>query len=232
MSENIKLVKYIYYGFYAKALATLTKQLSREGFLLLDAGCGGERVSVNMEKAVNNAQRIAVDLLCSNLRACRRQNRASAFVLADLSNLPFKADVFDGIMCINVIEHIDDKKGVFREFSRITKKAGFFVGCTTNVLNPLLWIDTNLPSIAAPLVMKFSGEYYGHRHNRFSPLTLNKTLKESAYSVNYWIIGQPQFYYTRLIRLLQYSWLFFSMMTKRKPLIFMNEMLVWKAIRI
>lgn len=231
MSENIKLIKYIYYGHYAEALATLTKQLSRESSLLLDAGCGGERVSVNMEKAVNNARRVAVDLLHSNLRACRRQNRASAFVLADLNNLPFKKDVFDGIMCINVIEHIEDKKGALREFSRVTQKGGFFVGCTTNVLNPLLWIDANLSLIAAPLVKKFSGAYYGHRHNRFSPLTLNKTLKESAYSVNYWIIGQPQFYYTNWIRLLQYLWLFFNKMTKRKPLIFFNEMLVWKAIR-
>ncbi len=220
------------YPYYAWTLAAVTQNLCHKEYLLLDAGCGGDNVSINLEQAVNGAERVAVDLFRTNLKASRNHGRASAFVLADITYLPFKDGTFDGVLCVNVIEHIENKSGVVSEFARTTRKGGFFVGCSTNLLNPLLWMDSNLSLITAPLVAKFSGAYYGHRHKRFSPSSLNKTLRTFDYSADYWIIGEPQFYYTNWYALLERLWFAFNWLTKSKPFVFLKEMLIWKAIRI
>ncbi|MEA3471123.1 MAG: class I SAM-dependent methyltransferase, partial [Thermodesulfobacteriota bacterium] len=45
-------------------------------------------------------------------------------VVADAMNLPFRSDVFERIMCSEVIEHLPDDKRALKEFARIMKKSG------------------------------------------------------------------------------------------------------------
>lgn len=49
--------------------------------------------------------------------------------------LPFKAEIFDGINLIEVIEHIEHQPQLIREIGRLVKKGGVVIISTPNVLN-------------------------------------------------------------------------------------------------
>jgi SAM-dependent methyltransferase len=214
------------YTHYGLLLAKIVRGISNSKYRLLDAGCGNDELSVNID--VMGAERIGIDISLANIRSSKRVSKAADYVLADLTKLPFKDNSFNGVICINVIEHIEDKALASSELARATKKGGFFVGCTTSLVSPVLWVDSKLPIIAKPLVSRFAGAHY-ERHGRFTPAGLTNTLSRSGYSVDYWIIGHPQFTHNLWLERL---WVIFNRVTKKKPLLYLNEMLVWRGIRI
>lgn len=150
--KNLPSTRFLYYGC---VLRVLIKNLSDHKCLLLIAGCGGSIVGVSMEQVVNGAETIGVDISRANVQASKRHLRHTTYVVADLTHLPFRDKVFSGVVCINVIEHIDNKKAVAYEFARSTREGGFFVGSTTNLFNPALCFDAKMPIIAKFVVAKF-----------------------------------------------------------------------------
>jgi hypothetical protein len=148
-------------------------------------------------------------------------------------------------MSVSVLEHVDDKYVAMNEFARVTKKGGFFVGCSTNVLNPILWFDAHCTSLMKPLVSKIvPGEY--DRHSRFSPSSLIDTLESSGYNLDgYYLLGDALFvkkdmslqslgkrqYVTKGMSNFIRFWVVIDKITRRKPLLFFKEILVWQANR-
>lgn len=99
---------------------------------LLDAGCGPgrhARALADLGHAV-----AAVDVSTEMLhRAGAMTHRAGdiAFVAADVRQLPFSSDSFDGVVCIEVLEHLpnhlEDADLALAEFARVLRGDGLLV---------------------------------------------------------------------------------------------------------
>lgn len=224
---SLNSYKYINYRFI---LENLVNSCARSGSLLLDAGCGrGGSIICLPDKA----EVVGVDVLRANIVACRQRWRNRSYVAADLTMLPFIEGAFGGALSADVLEHVDDKAAAVNESARITRRGGFFIGCSSNILNPVLWLDAKFPMLMKPLVMKLAEPGHYERHSRFSPSSLTKALNSTGYRMDcLYLLGFPQFSQTRTLPGLARLWVLFDRLTKKKALLYLKEILVWQATRV
>jgi SAM-dependent methyltransferase len=225
----LKSYRFINYRF---VLENLVKLRTKQTGYLLDAGCGkGQSISFTP----NVLEVVGVDVLRSNVIACRRRWKERSYVIADLTMLPFGECSFDGALSVDVLEHVDNKKLAINELARITRNGGFFIGCSSNVMNPVFWLDVKLPVLMKPLVMKLAGPGNYDRHSRFSLSSLNKTLEMARYRLNYlYLFGFPTFSRKTINDQpwIALCWVLFDMLTKKKPLLYLKEIFVWQATKL
>jgi SAM-dependent methyltransferase len=207
------------------------RQLAKNSGYVLDAGCGkGASIFYPPEKL----KIVGVDLLRSNIEASKQLWSERSFIIADLGMLPFIEHAFKGALSADVLEHVDNKVAAMSELARVTESKGFFVGCSSNILNPLLWFDVKFPFLTKPIVTKLMGPGNYDRHSRFSPSTLIKTLNSTGYQMEcLYLLGFPEFSEKRtfLGAGLSRIWTLFDKLTNRKILCYLKEALVWSAIR-
>lgn len=97
------------------------------GQRLLDAGCGRY---LKFSKELSGIARVVGIDLESTLET---DNRSAPFgVRGDLSHLPYPSDSFDMVISRSVVEHLEDPRLVFREFSRVLRPGGKVVIITPN----------------------------------------------------------------------------------------------------
>lgn len=107
----------------------------------LDLGCGNGEYSVFGDENFGGNVLVGLDIDEDLLR----QNAGLKFrVLADAHRLPFRRDVFDLIICREVVEHIKEPKTMFSEASRILNLGGTMVIITPNKLHPLSFLSITL----------------------------------------------------------------------------------------
>jgi SAM-dependent methyltransferase len=224
-------IKMYVFNFYRFTVENLLHSSTKDGYRILDAGCG-KGDSLRDYSKPKNAEVIGVDILRANVVASKRRWRSAGYVVADLAMLPFGEDTFDGTLSVDVMEHVEDKTLVIDELARVTRKGGFFVGCSTNVLNPVLLLDTAFPTLLKPIAMKFSNvAELVPRHSRFGPSSLNRTLIRAGYELDHLaLVGTPPFE-GKKIPWLSYLWIFFDRLTRKKPLLYLKETMVWQATR-
>lgn len=89
------------------------------GGYLLDAGCGEKPYSL-----------IYCDLVDSSLgcdvEVCKHDQRY-VDVFASLDNLPFEGELFDTILCTDVLEHVAESQLAFTELERCLKRGGYLI---------------------------------------------------------------------------------------------------------
>jgi len=93
---------------------------------LAEVCCGrGEAVQL-LGKRFHRA--VGVDISLSMLEAAvRKQDRTRlSFVQGDATRLPLASDVFDAVVMLGGIHHVNDRAGLFREIARILKPGGHF----------------------------------------------------------------------------------------------------------
>jgi SAM-dependent methyltransferase len=97
------------------------------GAWVLDAGCGSD-MPFTREVAPQVRAAVGVDVVRfvperGSALGCR----------ADLHALPFRDGVFDLVISMSVVEHLDDPELVFREFERVLKPGGVLIIQTPNL---------------------------------------------------------------------------------------------------
>ncbi|MDY0130445.1 MAG: class I SAM-dependent methyltransferase [Methanosarcina vacuolata] len=99
------------------------------GSRVLDAGSGNGRY---LGELVRHYNAVGIDISLTALNGSRaqlaRSGRFAEHLGASISDLPFKAQVFDGILCYGVLQHlfIKERESAVKEFSYILRKDGFF----------------------------------------------------------------------------------------------------------
>jgi SAM-dependent methyltransferase len=129
-------------------LPHLVRHLRPEGARVLDLGAGSGSMSQLLHSAGYSVD--ACDLEPGLFRyagvECRR---------ADVSErLPYDDATFDGVVCAEVLEHIDGHERLFREVQRILKPGGVFLFTTPNVMSiksRLSFLWTGFPHSFYPL---------------------------------------------------------------------------------
>lgn len=129
-------------------LPHLRRHLPPPGARVLDLGAGSGSMSQLLAAA--GYQVDACDLEPALFRfptvECRR---------ADLNELlPYDDRAFDGVVCIEVLEHLDGHERLFREVQRVLRPGGVFLFTTPNVMSiksRLSFLWTGFPHSFYPL---------------------------------------------------------------------------------
>lgn len=104
---------------------------------------------------MKNLEYVALDL----------EHRLNTTVRADLSAMPLRSDTFDAIICIHVLEHVDDDRRAMLEIFRVLKPGGWALISVPIRLDEKTYEDATITTPAARKVA--FGEtshvrFYGH----------------------------------------------------------------------
>ena len=116
------------------------KYLDGHGKYLLDAGSGPVQYEEYMTYLKGYQYRVCADISIVALREARKKlGERGLFVVTDVANLPFKTDVFEGVMSMHTIHHLPrkDHRRAYQELYRVTQP-----GHTAVVVNG--WSDPAL----------------------------------------------------------------------------------------
>ena len=88
---------------------------------ILDAGCGTGYIANEIKKSFNGTI-ISFDLDKNRLSIANKYFGLET-IIADINCLPFKDNVFDIALAIEIIEHLPNNKNAFAELRRVVKSA-------------------------------------------------------------------------------------------------------------
>jgi len=102
--------------YIARAHAHVARHLPKSGRYLLDAGSGPVQYDAYLQYSAGYERRVCLDLSFVALKQARARLGARGwYVVADIANLPFKPEAFDGIVSLHTIHHLptDEKPGCY-----------------------------------------------------------------------------------------------------------------------
>ncbi len=101
----------------------------KKGQLILEAGCGPGIYSLYI--ATKGSIVHAVDLNSKKINKAKGLNNILNlnidFREESITNLPYKDNFFDKVLCSEVLEHIKEDKKAMKEISRVTKNKGIII---------------------------------------------------------------------------------------------------------
>lgn len=143
------------------------------GELVLDVGSGSGVISkfISEKNSV-----VSLDISEKCIRNCRKLGLKDG-VVADAIKLPFKDGTFDRIVCVELIEHLDEPQRCISEFRRVLKDDGRLILTTPNYRS--LWPVTEW------LWDRFGrGRDYRKQHiYKFNPSSIKKLLEDSGFHI-------------------------------------------------
>jgi len=102
---------------------------------VLDVGCGWGVWSVALME--NGLKMVAVDLPNEDFFEAHKSAQINDlpidFLIADGQALPFRKDIFDGVIMLDVLEHIPDDTKAMQESKRVIKEDGAVVGTVPTI---------------------------------------------------------------------------------------------------
>ena len=126
----------------------VSRHLAPRGRLLLDAGSGPVQWPEYLDYSRDYDYRVCADISMTALRQARETLRERGlYVVADIANLPFAADAFDGAVSMHTIHHLplQEHKRAYVELNRVLTS-----GRTAVVVNG--WYNPLLMRMAEPLI--------------------------------------------------------------------------------
>lgn len=102
----------------------VNRHLTKEGKFLLDAGSGPIQWPEYMTYSEGYQYRVCADLSITGLREAQTRKPGHVIcVVADIANLPFKDDAFEGSVSMHTIHHVpaSEKKQAYLEIHRTLK---------------------------------------------------------------------------------------------------------------
>jgi SAM-dependent methyltransferase len=95
---------------------------------VLNAGCGAGSLTMRLLDAGYSVTSVdASEAFVERVRglvAARGLAHSAPVAAADLRSLPFEDAAFDGIVCGEVLEHLDEDRAAVREFARVLRPGG------------------------------------------------------------------------------------------------------------
>ncbi len=131
---------------YRRRILTICEYLDpAPGDLILDAGCGEGFVAIVLQHVYGcrvvglDADREILSLGLSR----KKGGGGNSWLVGDATKLPFDEAVFDGVVCSEVLEHLDDDFAAVRELGRVLKPGGALAVTVPCSGYPGLWDPLN-----------------------------------------------------------------------------------------
>ncbi len=87
----------------------VARHLAADGHYLLDAGSGPIQYPEYLEYSKGYRYRVCADISITALKEARKRiGERGLYVVADIADLPFKADAFDGVLSLHTIHHLPE----------------------------------------------------------------------------------------------------------------------------
>jgi len=102
----------------------VNRYIASRGDFLLDAGSGPVQWPEYLTYSAGYRFRVCLDISITALKEARRRLGAKGlYVVADIANLPFKSDAFDGVVSMHTIHHLPlgDHRSAYLELRRVLK---------------------------------------------------------------------------------------------------------------
>lgn len=108
---------------------------------VLDIGCHGGTFTSKILSRIGTKKIYGIDISHSAIEYARGKIPYGHFEVTDAAKLPFKDKFFNAVICLEVLEHVDDPVKVITEIYRVLKKQGYAVILvpTDNKLFKLVW---------------------------------------------------------------------------------------------
>jgi len=143
---------------------------------ILDAGCGTGRDLLHLENFLDELY--GVDLSSGMINIAKRKLRKTILIKADITNLPFPDNHFDGVMSVSTLVHLpfEEKKKAISEFWRVLKPSGILY---LNIQN-LLYLPRLLRCIRH---WSRNGVFYDNRYWYFpTKYSMKKLLENNGFT--------------------------------------------------
>jgi 2-polyprenyl-6-hydroxyphenyl methylase/3-demethylubiquinone-9 3-methyltransferase len=227
------------YPFYRSKLYSLFQVYVKESSAVLDAGCG-DRGGYLFDLPMN-VQGIGLDVDRENIKKAAEMAKSLrldnvSFLVGDIQKMPFHEDVFDVVICCDVLEHVKDAEKAIEGLASALKKDGRLLICTSNAFNPAMFIDGMiLKKFSTVIIHALGGTHHYQRTRRFNPWNLVNKLNEYGLKIEkllmfgYPPIGRPWIYHYSKIKppFIFHFWITFDKLTKARFLKkFKEEMLI------
>jgi SAM-dependent methyltransferase len=111
---------------WKKSIASIVWSYVDKQSRVLDVGCGSSPVITRFPGAVG------LDVNEGKLSFMKENCSDISFVRASGDHIPFSANTFDCILCLEVIEHVYNPVALFQEMNRVLVPRGKFILATPN----------------------------------------------------------------------------------------------------
>lgn len=144
----------------------IARFLKPEGRFFLDAGSGPIQYPEYLEYSRHYTYRVCADISITALKEARQRiGDHGLFVVVDVANLPFKSEVFEGVVSLHTIHHLpeDEHLQAYCELYRVLAP-----GCQAAIVNgwpysslvaffkPLMQLSTRLSNLRQRLARRLS----------------------------------------------------------------------------
>jgi len=155
-------------------LRLLEKNLHIESsFAILDLGCAQGILSHFLRQ--KGGYWVSTDLDMANLKTSLELLKSNCLQIGP-GILPFQNGVFDLVVCLDYLEHLEDDEQCLREIHRILKDEGQFILSTPHTGKVFL-----LNRLRPHLGMKM--EFYGHKREGYRSDVLEAMLAKTGFTV-------------------------------------------------
>jgi 2-polyprenyl-3-methyl-5-hydroxy-6-metoxy-1,4-benzoquinol methylase len=229
------------YPFYRSVIEKWYLKFPKKHCFMLDAGCGPQICSLS--RISKNIAVIGLDVDRKNIYSSHERAKKKGydnfhFIVGSLTYIPLISSIFDICVCVDVLEHLSDKKNAINEISRVCKPKAGFIGSTSNSLNPILLFDSAAPKALVKVLTERLAPGHYERHRRLNPKSLIQILKDCNFHIhNIRLLGFPPFqpwlyhYSKKKVPIYAYLWILFDKITNKNPLNFLKEVIVFNAIK-
>lgn len=92
--------------------------------VIVDLGCSTGHLLSELDEKCPQAVLVGVDAVARGLTSAHAAVPRAALVHASVTDLPFGESTVDGVLALNLLEHIPDESGVLRELRRVLRPGG------------------------------------------------------------------------------------------------------------
>lgn len=135
----------------------VNRHLAQHGKYLLDAGSGPIQYPEYLSYSAGYDKRICMDLSFVALKEARKRLGEKGFyVVADISRIPFRSEIFDGIVSLHTIHHIpmDEKVQTYKDLLVCLKPGKSMVTVDGWGYSPLMARSIRLINFAEKLIAR------------------------------------------------------------------------------
>lgn len=217
--EDLRPVSHEY---ISKCHLRVNRHLKTSGEYLLDAGSGPIQYPEYLTYSQKYRYRVCLDISIVALREARKRiGDRGLYVVADVANLPFAANAFDGLVSLHTLHHlpINQQKQSFVEFHRVLMPAS-----TGVVVNG--WTDSELMRKSWWLVrfMENVGQLLAHKKKEVKPQAKSDTSQKISRHIVEETQTEPQ---GTFIEKMDADWIRSTLSKKMK-----FEIFVWRSVNV